>query len=459
MSIRRKSLKSFYVLVLALILSLSSGALSFAAETKYKNWESVAAAMEETLLKGYEIYEAGGENAAKEATAQVNEAYFKFYEKLGFEKTVMSYISGKRGSSVENQFYLVKKAMKEGKSPEEVKEAFDLLITMLKEDAAILDGVGKNSGESKAQESSAEGESQPAKESNQQAPADNTANNAVMGFSTFIAVLGLTLREGLEAILVIAAIIAYLVKTDNKKYIKSVYIGAGLGILFSIALAGLFNYIAASLGDAQSGVGQEIFEGIAMFVAVVVLFYVSNWMLSKAETEVWDKYIKTKVEASITKGNMYALSFTAFLAVSREGAELILFFQGMRSNIANSPYHMWLGLGVAVVILAAIYFAIAKLSMRIPLKPFFVATSWLMFVLCVSFVGKGVFELQEAGVIGRTIIPAMNGFSFTLLGIYDRVETILPQLLMLIISTISFIMHQQNSKKKLAMLQNQKEEA
>lgn len=456
MSIRKKNLQRLFVFILVLALSLSSAAMSFAAETKYKNWESVAAAMEETLLKGYEIYEAGGENAVKEATAQVNEAYFKFYEKLGFEKTVMSYISGKRGSSVENQFYLVKKAMKEGKSPEEVKEAFDLLITMLKEDAAILDGVGKKEKETKTEESAVQGESQPAQESIQQVPA--AQGHAVMGFSTFVAVLGLTLREGLEAILVIAAIIAYLVKTDHKKYIKSVYLGAGLGVVFSIGLAGLFNYVAASLGDAESGVGQEIFEGVAMFVAVVVLFYVSNWMLSKAETEVWDKYIKNKVQDSITKGNMYALSFTAFLAVSREGAELILFFQGMRSNIANSPYHMWLGLGVAVVILAAIYFAIAKLSLRIPLKPFFVATSWLMFVLCVSFVGKGVFELQEAGVIGRTIIPAMNGFSFPLLGIYDRVETILPQLIMLIISTVSFILHQQNSKKKLAMLQKQKKE-
>ena len=269
-----------------------------------------------------------------------------------------------------------------------------------------------------------------------------------------MAAFGLTLREGLEAILVIAAIIAYLVKTDNKKHLKAVYIGAVAGIVFSMVLAVGFNMIAASIGEAQSGASQEIFEGITMFIATAVLFYVSNWMLSKSETEVWNKYIKDQVDSSITKGNVYTLVFTSFLAVSREGAELILFFQGMRSNIANSPYHMWLGLGVAVVVLVFVYILITKLSIRLPLKPFFMATSILMFILCMSFVGKGVFELQEADVIGRTIIPAMKGFNIDFLGIYDRVENLLAQVILLIITVISVVMHMQNSKKIKAELDN-----
>ena len=398
-------------------------ALPVYAEQKYANWQEVASTMGTVLDGAVEAYGAGGEEAGKKATEQVNVAYYKFYEKLGFEKTVMASISGSRGSDVEHQFYLVKKVIRDGGSQEELKSSVETLKSMLTEDAITLDG-----GEAAAQ-------------GNGSAAAADSAGGSSSGgaaWQTFLAVLGLTLREGLEAILVIAAIIAYLVKTNSRKYLASVYIGAGLGVLFSVVLAMIFNGIAASLGDAQSGAGQEIFEGVTMFLAVIVLFYVSNWMLSKAEAETWNKYIKDKVQQSIDKGSMYTLSFSAFLAVAREGAELIMFFQGMRANITNNPHMLWAGLALAVVILVIVYFAITKLSVRLPLKPFFTFTSVLMFILCISFVGKGVYELQEADVIGRTVIPWMNGFNFELLGIYDRYENLIPQLILLALTIFTY---------------------
>ncbi|MDO5718453.1 MAG: FTR1 family protein [Tissierellia bacterium] len=423
-----------------LITSLSPAYAS--DKVTYDNWEAVAEAMAVHLNEAVDIYEKGGEDAAKEATSAINTAYFKFYEKLGFEKTVMTVISGKRGSTVEHQFYRAKRSIKRGESIDELKEEIETLIQMLEEDAEALDNMNK--GDTQESDDSSHSDAL-------------SSNKSVQGFNTFIAVLGLTLREGLEAILVVAAIAAYLTKTNNRGYLKGVYSGAILGIVFSIILAIVFNVIANKVGDAESGIGQEIFEGVAMFVAVAVLFYVSNWMLSKSEVEIWNQYIQDRVEQSITRGNMMTLAFTAFLAVAREGAELILFFQGMRSNISNSPYHMWLGLGVAVIILAVVYYAITKLSVRLPLKPFFTVTSWLMFILCISFAGKGVFELQEAGVIGRTIIPAMNGFSIELLGIYDRVETLLPQIILLIVIIISVIYQNKNNRKKRAELKAQHE--
>ena len=405
-------------LLMALLL-----ALPVYAEQKYANWQEVASTMGTVLDGAVEAYGAGGEDAGKKATEQVNVAYYKFYEKLGFEKTVMASISGSRGTDVEHQFYLVKKVIRDGGSQEELKSSVETLKSMLTEDAITLDG-----GEAAAQ-------------GNGSAAAADSAGGSSSGgaaWQTFLAVLGLTLREGLEAILVIAAIIAYLVKTNSRKYLASVYIGAGLGVLFSVVLAMIFNGIAASLGDAQSGAGQEIFEGITMFLAVIVLFYVSNWMLSKAEAETWSKYIKDKVQQSIDKGSMYTLSFSAFLAVAREGAELIMFFQGMRANITNNPQMLWGGLALAVLILAIVYVAITKLSVRLPLKPFFTFTSVLMFILCISFIGKGVYELQEADVIGRTIIPWMNGFNFELLGIYDRYENLIPQLILLALTIFTY---------------------
>ena len=398
-------------------------ALPVYAEQKYANWQEVASTMGTVLDGAVEAYGAGGEEVGKKATEQVNVAYYKFYEKLGFEKTVMASISGSRGTDVEHQFYLVKKVIRDGGSQEELKSSVETLKGMLTEDAITLDGgkaAAQGSGSTAATDS-----------------ADGSSSGGA-AWQTFLAVLGLTLREGLEAILVIAAIIAYLVKTNSRKYLASVYIGAGLGVLFSVVLAMIFNGIAASLGDAQSGAGQEIFEGVTMFLAVIVLFYVSNWMLSKAEAETWSKYIKDKVQQSIDKGSMYTLSFSAFLAVAREGAELIMFFQGMRANITNNPQMLWGGLALAVLILAIVYVAITKLSVRLPLKPFFTFTSVLMFILCISFVGKGVCELQEADVIGRTIIPWMNGFNFELLGIYDRYENLIPQLILLALTIFTY---------------------
>ena len=440
--------KILFVVFTVLCLILNSFNTYATDAKKYKNWNEVATAMEEHILKGVDIYKEGGASKAKEAKDSINTAYYKFYERLGFEKTVMTSISGSRGSDVEHHFYTTKKAISDSKTAEEVEAEAKELIKMLHEDADTLDGVSSDADTQKTEETKAAEETKSATDNK-----GTTTSTQGQEFTTFITALGLTLREGLEAILVIAAIIAYLVKTDNKKYLKSVYLGALGGIVFSIILAMGFNMLSASLGDAQSGASQEIFEGITMFLATAVLFYVSNWMLSKSETEVWERYIKTQVDRSISKGNVYTLVFSSFLAVAREGAELILFFQGMRSNMSNSPYRMWLGLGVAIVILVVVYIAITKLSVRLPLKPFFMATSILMFILCISFIGKGVFELQEADVIGRTVIPAMNGFTIELLGIYDRVETLIPQVILLIIAIISFVLHMQSNNKKRAELE------
>lgn len=407
--------KSFVIFTVFILLFSSFNV--FASGKNYTNWTEIAEDMSVHLNNAITEYEKNTEEGAKAAVSEVNTAYFKFYEKLGFEKTVMSVISGQRGTDVEHYFYRAKKIIRSSGTVDELKEDINILISMLKEDAAFLDG-GKVSG-------------------------DN--NNF---WTTFISILGLTLREGLEAILVIAAILAYLTKTNHHYAKKSVYLGAIIGIVFSIVLAYIFNYIADTVGASESGISQEIFEGVGMLVAVAVLFYVSNWMLQKAEVEVWNKYIQSQVDTSISKGSMYTLAFTSFLAVAREGAELIIFFQGLRENISNNPNAMYLGILISVLILVVVYILIAKLSIKLPLKPFFIATSWLMFILCISFLGKGIFELQEADVIGRTLIPWMHGFSFDFLGIYDRYETLIPQVILFIITIYTVILSNKNNKKK-----------
>ena len=145
-----------------------------------------------------------------------------------------------------------------------------------------------------------------------------------------------------------------------------------------------------------AGQSQEVIEGITALIAVGVLFYVSNWMISKAEAASWSRYIDGKVQTSVETGSSFALAFTAFLSVFREGAEVVLFYQPML-NEGNAAM-VWAGFGAGCVLLVFVYLAITKLSIRLPIKVFFTATSILMAVMCVSFLGSGIKELAEGNV-------------------------------------------------------------
>ena len=386
------------------------------------SWTKIVKKMEVHLNNAYDLYTQG---KSKEAYDEVNVAYFRFYESKGMEKITMGYLSGARKTTVENAFYEYRRNVYSDKDNEMVKAHKDKLIAMLYHDAAELDGT-LNEGES-----------------------EDTAKSAVV--ATFISCFVLVLREGLEAILVIAAIIAYLVKTGKKKYIMSVYVGALGGILVSILLAFLFGVVAG----AQSGIAQEVFEGIGMFVAVIVLFYVSNWMLSKSETEAWERYIHKKVEASVSTGNKWVLIFAAFIAVAREGAELILFFQGVPVHGTSGRNAMILAIVLSAIVLIAVFLVFRFLTVRLPLKPFFLVTSVLMYAMCFSFTGKGVSELQAAGVVNKTVIPWM-GFEMDFLGIYATYESLIPQIVVLVVIIVISVVYAKQNKKQRAQIEAEK---
>jgi high-affinity iron transporter len=349
--------------------------------------------MEEILNDSYVIYESGDIAAAK---ARVDDAYYGYYEALGFEKTVMAHISGDRAAEVEYNFSFAKRAMDEGRS-EDARASLDTLIILLREDANTLDGSAGNP------------------------------------FVAFLGSLAIIVREGFEAILVVGAIVAYLIKSGNKAATRPVYIGSALALVASVILA-----FALTALSAASTANQEIIEGATMLFAVVVLFYVSNWMISKADASNWKSYIEGKVQSSLSRGSVFALAFAAFLAVFREGAETILFYSALFAGSGGEGTGMiWVGLGVGIVILVVIFVLIRFLSIRLPLKPFFMATSFLMFILCVVFVGSGIKELQEGGVISVT---PLDGFpSVDLLGVYPTAETLIPQAIILVVSVATIV--------------------
>ena len=146
-----------------------------------------------------------------------------------------------------------------------------------------------------------------------------------VGFTgLFLQSFSIIVREGFEAILIVAALIAFLVKSRNKEKVKIVYQGVTLGIIASFLTAYIIHEVL-NISMAK----QEILEGCIMLVAVVVLFWVSYWLLTKIETQKWQSYITGKMTQAITTGNVFALGMVAFLAVYREGFETVLFYKAL----------------------------------------------------------------------------------------------------------------------------------
>jgi high-affinity iron transporter len=294
--------------------------------------------------------------------------------------------------------------MTEGAPVSEVRASLDNLKKMLKEDADKLDGTEQSAG------------------------------------GVFAASLLIILREGFEAILVIAAIVAYLIRSGNLASTRVVYM-SGVGALIASALAA----VALQYVFEVSGANQEILEGAAMLLAVVVLFFVSNWMVAKAEAEAWKNYIEGKVRSAMETGSKFALGAAAFLAVFREGAETILFYQALLADAGNYTRMVWLGFLVGCVALVFIFLLVRFGSLAIPIRPFFMGTSILMYIMSVAFAGGGVKELQEADVVSVTPVGFVQ--SIDILGIYPTVETLLPQIVLLILAIASIFYYRAKGRR------------
>ncbi|OCG04929.1 FTR1 family iron permease [Gilliamella apis] len=394
-------MKRYLTLVLLLIASLAIFSTpSYATEKKYASWNAIVDEMDIILNDAYNIYFMKDSEAAKD---RVNNAYFGFYEKHGVERAVMSYISGKRGTDTEYQFAKIKRLMSQGAPNKVVRTEIDVILKMLHEDANELDGK---------------------KES---------------GWSVFFASFIIIFREGLEAILVIAAISAYLVRSDNKPMLKVVYLSSLFAVFASVLAA-----IALHTIVGLSGANQEIMEGAAMLLATVVLFFISNWMLSKSESKAWKNYVEGKVQSAVSTGSSFALGFAAFLAVFREGAETIIFYQAMLADAKDHMDMVWYGLGVGTIVLTLVFIVIRFGSVKLPLKPFFICTSALMYLMAIAFAGGGVKELQEADIISVTPVDFVH--SVEVLGIYPTVETLVPQLVMLVVVMLSIMYYKKYHK-------------
>jgi high-affinity iron transporter len=238
----------------------------------------------------------------------------------------------------------------------------------------------------------------------------------------FLQSLLIILREGLEAILVVGAVVAFLIKTGHRERLRSIWLGVSAALVASAATAVVLATVLRTLPATR-----EILEGVTMLVAVVVLFSVSYWLVSKVEAARWQQFIRDKVNDALQHGGGTALAVVAFLAVYREGAETALFFQALFREGAGVA--LTLGMLTGFAMLAVIFVGVHRYGLRIPLRPFFASTSALLYLMAFAFMGKGVSELQEGGVVPLTVLPGWP--SVNVLGIFPTVETLLAQSLLL----------------------------
>ena len=370
-----------------------------------QTWQQIHDRIGVQMDQVYEIYKTGNAEGAKDAG---NDIYYGIYEKDGLESAVRSGISSKSANLTEYQFYTLKKVIRAGAPQAEVEAEGAKLLDMIQAEVTALETKGVESG----------------------------------GWAMFLQAFLILLREGIEAILVLVGIIAYLGRAGHEKELSTVYNWAIAGIIMSFVTAYLFVEVLDN--TTTTGSGREIIEGCTALFAVLVLLGTSAWMGGKSNAKAWKSYIDKQVKLTLSTGKSRALGAAVFLAVYREGAEVILFYQALFNNAVGDVDMIWAGFVTACVALALIFFLMQRGALRIPIGPFFKVTSAFMFILAVTFLGGGLKELQEADVISTSVIEAVPVPSIDLLGLYPTYETIVPQIL-LILAAVAMVSYKKRS--------------
>jgi len=241
------------------------------------------------------------------------------------------------------------------------------------------------------------------------------------------------LREGLEAILVLAAVIAFVKKAgrrDALPYVHAGWIGA--------CVLGLVTWLGASYAIEISGANREISEGVTALLAAATLVYVGYWLHNKAYARAWTRFIREQVGGALSRRTWWAMAAVAFLAVYREIFEIVLFYQALWAQAGGQTGRAFVGGVLAgLVALTGLAWLVFRFSVRLPIGPFFAVTSILLASMAVVFAGQGVAALQEAGVVSITPLSFPDA---PVVGLFPTAQTLAAQAAMALIVVASFIL-------------------
>ncbi|WP_445480233.1 FTR1 family protein [Lysinibacillus irui] len=240
------------------------------------------------------------------------------------------------------------------------------------------------------------------------------------------------LREGLEALLIILALVSFLEKSGQKKMRKWIYVGAFVGVLLSAVAAILMSTI---LNSATIDTNRELMEGYVGLLAAAMMIGVGIWLHSKSNVVSWNRYISKQMGQAISSGSIVAMAAISFLSVFREGAETLVFYAGIAPKMETSQFI--LGIVVAMLILAVLAIVLFKASGKIPVHNFFAVATILIYVLAFKIIGVSLHTLQLTDHLSSTIVDGLPVIS--LIGFYPTVETMIGQAILLVLVAATVI--------------------
>ncbi|GGE35011.1 hypothetical protein GCM10011391_12130 [Pullulanibacillus camelliae] len=253
-------------------------------------------------------------------------------------------------------------------------------------------------------------------------------------YNMWVAAL-IPIREGLEALLVVGALLTFSKKAESKEATRWVWGGSISGILVCMVVGGIVTFL---LSSQAFGNNNSLINGYSGVIASVMLLYVSYWLHRNADIKRWNQFIRSHTEKAMTSGRMLSFAIIAFLAILREGMETVIFLIGMANRMPVSQLVLGIVVGFGVLVIIGVL--MLKIGIKLPLKPFFLISSFIVFYLCFKFMGSGIHSLQMAGVLPSTVpgyLPSVNALS-----IFPSWYSTLPQLVFLIIAIVIVLVNQ-----------------
>lgn len=258
--------------------------------------------------------------------------------------------------------------------------------------------------------------------------------------NTFFQAALILLREGLEAMLIIAALGAYLVKSGGgSARLNALYAGAVAAVGASIVMAWIF-------ATFNSGAHNDLVEAVVIMVAAALMLYVSGWLMIRQDPRAWQGYLAQKADAALSQRNGLAIAALAFLAVFREGAETVLFIKALAVTNGGWTVALLGGLALAALVLIVAYRFINLIVYRLPLRPVFILTSAFLFFMGIKFVGAAVQEFQEQALISVTDAP--GGDFLISVGLNGTVEGICTQLAVIVFAVATYLIVQRRAGRE-----------
>ena len=368
-----------------------------------QDWAKISTDINQRIQQAIVLYQQGD---AKKAMLSVQNTYFDVFENSGMENKIGSRDSNFK-AELEGYFTRLVSLMKAGEGDKLQDQAVGLSQNLAKA-VEMLQG-GEQSD-----------------------------------WSMFLYSLLIILREGLEALLIVAAIVAYMVKNNHHDKLPVIRQSVYVALAASVVTAFIFQLIFEN-----SGQNRELLEGFTMIIAVFMLFSMSYWLLSKVEAQNWKHYLEGKLSTALTAGSLFGLWVTSFLAIYREGAETVLFYYALIGDAksAVSLAYLLAGFVSGAILLAICYFIMRYSVVKLPLKPFFMFTGSFMYMMAFVFAGKSVLELIEGKLFEPTLVASVPEISW--LGVYPYVETLVPQAILILAAIFAFFVMKYQSKKAM----------